>query len=92
MCGDRVTEVTSTPQKAPARSGRLNRPLKYLNRPLKQPGLDATCGPCFTFFGSMTGVRMRDTDEASGSPFRYVDLEERIPAHHPLRKLRQVVK
>ncbi|XQZ41668.1 IS5 family transposase [Paracoccus yeei] len=34
---------------------------------------------------------MRGTDEASGSLFSYVDLEERIPAHHPLRKIRQVV-
>ncbi|MFD2741756.1 IS5 family transposase [Sulfitobacter aestuarii] len=34
---------------------------------------------------------MRGTDEASGSLFSYVDLEERIPARHPLRKIRQVV-
>ena len=34
---------------------------------------------------------MRGTDEASGSLFSYVDLEERIPAHHPLRKVRQIV-
>ncbi|MDP2739619.1 MAG: IS5/IS1182 family transposase, partial [Pseudorhodobacter sp.] len=34
---------------------------------------------------------MRGTDEASGSLFSYVDLDERIPARHPLRKVRQVV-
>lgn len=34
---------------------------------------------------------MRGTDEMSSSLFSYVGLEERIPAHHPLRKLRQVV-
>lgn len=34
---------------------------------------------------------MRGTDEASGSLLSYVDLEERIPARHPLRKIRQVV-
>ena len=34
---------------------------------------------------------MRGTDEKSGSLFSYVDLEERIPAKHPLRKIRQVV-
>ena len=34
---------------------------------------------------------MRGTDEASGSLFSYVDLEDRIPARHPLRKIRQVV-
>ncbi|MFZ3581702.1 IS5 family transposase [Loktanella sp. DJP18] len=34
---------------------------------------------------------MRGTDETSGSLFSYVDLEERIPAKHPLRKIRQVV-
>jgi len=34
---------------------------------------------------------MRGTDEASGSLFSYVDLEERIPARHPLRKIRQIV-
>ena len=34
---------------------------------------------------------MRGMDETSGSLFSYVDLEERIPARHPLRKVRQVV-
>ncbi|MDS9469733.1 IS5 family transposase [Paracoccus sp. MBLB3053] len=34
---------------------------------------------------------MRGTDEKSGSLFSYVDLEECIPARHPLRKIRQVV-
>jgi transposase len=34
---------------------------------------------------------MRGTDKASGSLFSYVDLEERIPLQHPLRKIRQVV-
>ena len=37
------------------------------------------------------GVVMRGTDETSGSLFSYVDLEGRIPAKHPLRKIRQVV-
>lgn len=36
-------------------------------------------------------MKMRGTDETSGSLFSYVDLEERIPARHPLRKIRQVV-
>ena len=34
---------------------------------------------------------MRGTDEASGALFSYVDLEERVPARHPLRKIRQIV-
>ena len=34
---------------------------------------------------------MRGTDDVSGSLFSYVDLEERIPVRHPLRKIRQVV-
>ena len=34
---------------------------------------------------------MRGTDKTSGSLFSYVDLEERIPPQHPLRKIRQVV-
>jgi transposase len=34
---------------------------------------------------------MRGMDMTSGSLFSYVDLEERIPARHPLRKIRQVV-
>jgi len=34
---------------------------------------------------------MRGTDKASGSLFSYVDLEDRVPARHPLRKIRQVV-
>jgi transposase len=37
------------------------------------------------------GAEMRGTDEVSGSLFSYVDLEERIPARHPLRKVRQIV-
>ncbi len=34
---------------------------------------------------------MRGTDGTSGSLFSHVDLEKRIPARHPLRKIRQVV-
>lgn len=34
---------------------------------------------------------MRGTDEASELLFSYVDLEERIPAGHPLHKIRQIV-
>lgn len=34
---------------------------------------------------------MRRTGETVGSLSSYVDLEERIPARHPLRKVRQVV-
>ena len=34
---------------------------------------------------------MRGTVEAGGSLFSQVDLEERIPARHPLRKVRRVV-
>jgi len=37
------------------------------------------------------GIKMRGTDGASGSLFSYVDLEARIPARHPLRRIRQVV-
>lgn len=34
---------------------------------------------------------MRGVDMTSGSLFGYADLEERIRAQHPLRKIRQVV-
>ena len=34
---------------------------------------------------------MRGSDEATGSLFSYVDLEDRVPARHPLRKIRAVV-
>jgi transposase len=34
---------------------------------------------------------MRGADEQNGSLFSYVSLEERIPARHPLRKVRSVV-
>jgi hypothetical protein len=30
-------------------------------------------------------------DEASGALFSYVDLEERVPAGHPLRVIRRIV-
>jgi hypothetical protein len=32
---------------------------------------------------------MRGMDEASGALFSYVDLEERVPAGHPLRTIRR---
>ena len=35
-------------------------------------------------------VKIRGTDEASGSLFSYVDLDERVPSGHPLRKIRQI--
>lgn len=34
---------------------------------------------------------VQGVDETSGSLFSYVHVEERIPARHPLRKIRQVV-
>jgi hypothetical protein len=34
---------------------------------------------------------MRGQDGRTGSMFSYVDLEDRIPAHHPLRKIREFV-
>lgn len=34
---------------------------------------------------------MRGTDEAAGSLFSYVDLEERVPTRHPLRLIRRIV-
>jgi transposase len=34
---------------------------------------------------------MRDSDERTGSLFSFVDLDERVPAKHPLRKIRQIV-
>ena len=34
---------------------------------------------------------MRGSDERTGSLFSFVDLEERVPRRHPLRKIRQVV-
>ena len=34
---------------------------------------------------------MRGTDAASGALFSYVDLEERVPAGHPLRTIRRIV-
>ena len=37
------------------------------------------------------GFMMRGMDEASGSLFSYVDLEERVPPDHPLRVIRQIV-
>ena len=34
---------------------------------------------------------MRGSDERTGSLFSFVDLEERVPQRHPLRKIRQIV-
>lgn len=40
---------------------------------------------------AVAGAEMRGTDRTAGSLFSYVDLEERIPAGHPLRTIRRVV-
>jgi len=37
------------------------------------------------------GAFMRGSDEVSGSLFSYVDIEDRIPASHPLREVRAMV-
>jgi hypothetical protein len=34
---------------------------------------------------------MRGLDERTGSLFSYVDLEDRVPATHPLRVIRRIV-
>ena len=34
------------------------------------------------------GLEMRGSDERTGSLFSFVDLEERVPQRHPLRKIR----
>ena len=34
---------------------------------------------------------MRGSDLRSGELFSYIDLEERVPGKHPLRKIRQIV-
>lgn len=34
---------------------------------------------------------MRGSDKVSGSLFSYVDLEDRIPARHPLRQVKRIV-
>jgi transposase len=34
---------------------------------------------------------MRGSDERTGSLYSFVDLDERVPAKHPLRKVRQIV-
>jgi len=34
---------------------------------------------------------MRGSDERTGSLFSFVDLQDRVPAKHPLRKIRQIV-
>ena len=34
---------------------------------------------------------MHGLDERSGDLFSYVDLEERVPANHPLRLIRRIV-
>src|SRR5690242_11715449 len=37
------------------------------------------------------GARMRGSDARSGSLFSYVDLEQRVPAKHPLRVIKAIV-
>ena len=58
---------------------------------LKNSGLDAHRGTWFIAITVCTEVAMRGSDKLTGSLFSYVDLEDRIPARHPLRKIRTVV-
>jgi transposase len=37
------------------------------------------------------GAAMRGSDEQNGALFSYVNLEDRVPARHPLRVIRQIV-
>jgi transposase len=37
------------------------------------------------------GAGMRGSDQGSGSLFSYVDLEQRVPAKHPLRVIKAIV-
>ncbi len=37
------------------------------------------------------GARIRGSDARSGSLFSYVDLDERVPAKHPLRTIKAIV-
>ena len=37
------------------------------------------------------GARMRGSDERSGSLFSYVDIEQKVPAKHPLRVIKAIV-
>jgi transposase len=39
----------------------------------------------------VAGARMRGSDARSGSLFSYVDLEQRVPAKHPLRVIKAIV-
>ena len=34
---------------------------------------------------------MRGSDQRTGALFSFVDLDERVPKRHPLRKIRQIV-
>jgi transposase len=42
-------------------------------------------------FLPMREAGMRGLDERTDSPFSYVDLEDRVPAKHPLRVIRLIV-
>src|SRR5262252_4448653 len=42
-------------------------------------------------FLPMREAGMRGSDERTGSLFSYVDLEDRVPAKHPLRVIRRIV-
>jgi transposase len=39
----------------------------------------------------ITGAKMRGSDERNEALFSYVNLEDRIPARHPLRLIREIV-
>src|SRR5688500_20368785 len=43
------------------------------------------------FGRQVEGARMRGSDRTSGSLFSYVDLEQRVPAKHPLRVIKSIV-
>ena len=60
------------------------------NRLLKTPRLTAY-GEYDSVFPECQEDGMRGSDLRSGELFSYIDLEERVPAKHLLRKIRQIV-
>jgi hypothetical protein len=68
-------------------AGGLASPSSLLKKPSQRPAVDDSI-----IYDESSGARMRGAFADQGGLFSYISLEARVPAGHPLRKVRDLVR
>jgi hypothetical protein len=63
------------------------RPSSLLKKPSQRPAVDDSI-----IYHESSGARMRGAFADQGGLFSYISPEARVPANHPLRKIRELVR